>query len=303
MDGAEALRAFNRFWTRRMGLLGPHLPGGSLTLAEARLLYEIARRPSPAAATDLARELGLDAAHVSRVLARFTERGWIRPEPSAEDARRRLLKLTPEGAAVFLPLDEASRAAAEATLATLPSPARARLLACLAEARLLLAPETGGEPVLRPPRPGDHGWVIARHGALYAEEFGWDSSFEGAVADIVAGILANPDRRREAAWIAEIAGVPVGSIFLVRRDEEVAKLRLLLVEPAARGRGLGARLVATCIAEARALGYRRLTLWTQDVLVAARRIYAAAGFQLVSAEPARPAFGRTLVSETWEMAL
>ncbi|MBV9777054.1 MAG: MarR family transcriptional regulator/GNAT family N-acetyltransferase [Acetobacteraceae bacterium] len=300
-----AVRRFSRFYTRRIGLLHEGLLGGPLSLAEGRLVYELAQRGT-ATARDLGAELGLDSGYLSRLLRGLEERGLLAKRPSEEDGRQTTLSLTPAGRDAFAAIDARSRAEVGAMLGRLSAPERRRLAAALAEAERLLggaAPEPAQAPyVLRPPRPGDMGWVVHRQGALYAREYGWDETFEALVAEIVAGFVRGFDARRERCWIAEREGVAVGSVFLVRDSEAVAKLRLLYVEPEARGLGIGRRLVAECVNLARAIGYRRLTLWTNDVLVAARRIYQAAGFRLVAEEP-HHSFGRDLVGQSWSLDL
>lgn len=303
-----ALREFGRFYTRRLGALQPGLLGSDLPLAEARMLYELAQAPSSTAA-ELARRLGLDQGHLSRVLRRLEGRGLLTRRADPADGRRARLALTREGRAAFAQLDQAARDQAAAWLAPLPETGRRRLVGALEEARRLLDPPAAGEAdaliALRTHRPGDIGWIVERHGALYAEEYGWDTTFEALVAEIGAAFLRRHDPARERCWIAEdAAGERLGSVMIVRDGEDAAtaRLRLLLVEPAARGRGLGRRLVAQAEAFAREAGYRRATLWTNSCLLAARRIYAAAGWRMTRAEPYR-GFGHDLVGETWEKDL
>jgi DNA-binding MarR family transcriptional regulator/GNAT superfamily N-acetyltransferase len=302
----DAVRRFNRFYTRQIGVLPQGHLHSRYSLAEVRVLYELAHRERPSA-SELGRALGLDAGYLSRILGRFVAARLVTRTRAAGDARRSLVTLTARGREVFRELDGRAQAEVAQLLGGLPAGAQARLVAALGTVEQLL----GGAPaaaaaaapiVLRAPRAGELGWVVARHGAVYAEEYGWDATFEALVAEIVAGFGKKHDPAREAAWIAERAGEPVGSIFLVQQSRTVAKLRLLLVEPRARGAGLGHALVAECIAFARRAGYRTLTLWTNDVLVAARRVYEAAGFVRVAREPQR-LFGKELVSETWELAL
>lgn len=300
-----AVRRFNRFYTRRLGLLRERELYSPWSLAEARVLYELASRGSAGAAA-LGRELGIDAGYLSRTLAGLERRGLVARAPSPDDGRRRVLTLTAAGGEAFAGLDARSRDHVAALLHGLDAGGRTRLAEALATVEALL--DDGGgpgpaAPVLRAPRPGDLGWVVERHGALYAAEYAWDATFEGLVAEIVAGIARAGARPRELGLIAEVGGVRAGCVFCVATDDEaVAKLRLLLVEPWARGAGLGGRLVDACVAHARDAGYARLTLWTNDVLVAARRLYERAGFALVASEPYR-GFGHDLVSETWELAL
>ena len=296
-----AVRRFNRFYTQRLGVLGEGLLDGPFSLTETRILYELAHREGLTAA-GLARELGLDSGYLSRILRGFEKAGLLDRGADPDDARRSVLRLTDKGRAEFAPAETRSSEQAARWLAGLAAPAAGEVVAAMRRIERAL----GGEPsrawVMRPPRPGDLGWVISRHGAIYAEEFGWDGTFETLVAEIGAGIMKNLDPAREAGWIAELDGLPVGSVFLVRVDDTTAKLRLLLVERQARGLGIGARLEEECERFARRAGYRRITLWTHSVLVAARAIYARAGYQLVAAEPFHD-FGQELTSETWELAL
>lgn len=299
----EAVRRFNRFYTRRIGVLQEGLSRSPFSLAEARVLYELAHR-DPATAAWLAEELGLDAGYLSRILRRFQEGGLLDREPSATDGRQSLLRLTAAGREAFAALDAGSRGDVGALLGRLPEDAQFRLVEAMDAVVGLLggAPEREPSYLLRQPRAGDLGWVVMAHGALYAREFGWDERFEALVAEIVAGFGRGHDPARERCWIAETDGRSVGSVFLVRQSDEVAKLRLLLVDPAARGLGIGRRLVAECVEFAREAGYRTVTLWTNDVLAAARRIYEEAGFRLVREEP-HHSFGHDLVGQTWELDL
>lgn len=298
-----AVRRFNRFYTREIGFLHEHLHDSGFVLSEARVLYELAHCEETTA-TDLRRETGVDAGYLSRMLRRFEDKGLLARRPSPEDGRQSLLSLTAAGRETFAHLDTAARREVGALIAPLPEDAQERLIAAMAALEAVLGSGRldPARLVLRRHRPGDLGWIVARHGALYAEEYGWDASFEGLAAKVVGEIAENFDPARERFWIAEHDGVRLGSICLVRQSDEVAKLRLLLVEPAARGLGLGRRLVAECIAFARAAGYARITLWTNDVLTTARAIYAKAGFRLVGSEPHR-SFGQDLVGETWELDL
>jgi len=298
-----AVRRFNRFYTRRIGVLQEGLLRSPFSLTEARVLYELAHRED-ATASALVRDLGLDAGYLSRLLKGFEERGLIRRAASPLDARQSLLSLTTLGRAAFAPLDHRSQDEIGAMLRALPAPAQNRLVEDMAEIETLLGerPAPAVPYILRPHRPGDLGWIVHRHGALYAGEYGWDDSFEALVAEIAAKFLRDFDARRERCWIAEREGEILGSVMVVRQSDEVAKLRLLLVEPHARGLGVGRRLVAECIAFARQAGYRRITLWTQRGLDAARRIYEHAGFRLAS-EHRHRSFGRDLVAQTWEMQL
>jgi DNA-binding MarR family transcriptional regulator len=273
------------------------------SLSEARVLYELAHRDD-LSAKEIGTELGLDAGYLSRIVQNFDEGGLITRKPLASDRRQYRLGLTAKGRQAFAKLDRSSHDEVGAMLGALPRGASGRLIGAMATIERLLdaAHASAPPPILRDPRPGDMGWVVQSHGALYASEYGFDSSFEGLVAEIAAKFLASFDASRERCWIADIDGAPVGSVFLVRHSDDVAKLRLLLVDPAGRGQRLGQRLVAECIGFAKACGYRKITLWTQSILVAARRIYQDAGFALVATEPHR-SFGQSLVGETWELEL
>jgi DNA-binding MarR family transcriptional regulator/GNAT superfamily N-acetyltransferase len=297
------IRRFNRFYTQKLGVLRDGLLGSRFSLTEARLIYELACGDGLTAAR-LGRELGLDRGYLSRILHRFERRGLLRRTPLPTDRRQSLLALTAQGRDEFVPLDARSREAVGGWLHELTAGERTRLVAAMRTIEELLGPRP--EPVasylLRPPRPGDLGWVVARHGALYAEEYGWNTEFEALVAEIVAKFIRHFDPRRECCWIAEAGGANVGSVLLVAESHLTAKLRLLLVEPQARGRGIGERLVAECLRFARRSQYRKVSLWTNSVLVAARHIYEKAGFRLVHAEPHR-SFGQNLIGETWELSL
>ncbi len=303
-EAVDAVRRFNRFYTNRIGVLDEHLLKSPFSLAEARLLYELAHRPDPPSAAELARDLRLDAGYLSRTLNRLAEAGLIARTADAGDARRSRIALTDAGRAAQAPLEAQSDEAVAAMLAPLGSHERRRLVAALSTVEALLSDTPREKPalVLRRPQPGDIGWIIHRQGQLYAGEYGWDETYEGLVAEILATFVKTFDPKRERAWIAELAGEVVGSIFLVRQDDQIAKLRLLYVEPAARGLGIGARLVDEVVAFARLKGYRTLTLWTNDVLASARRIYEAAGFRLV-AQGRHRSFGKDLVGQTWELTL
>jgi DNA-binding MarR family transcriptional regulator/GNAT superfamily N-acetyltransferase len=299
----EAVRAFNRFYTRKLGVLDQQLLKSPFSLSEARVLYELAHREDPSA-KEIGTELGLDAGYLSRIVQNFDENGLITRKPLPSDRRQYRLALTAKGRQAFAKLERSSQDDVAAMLAALSGGAGRKLIGAMAEIERLLA-DAGvrSKPaILRSHRPGDMGWVVQSHGAFYASEYGFDSSFEALVAEIAAKFLTSFDASREHCWIADIDDAPVGSVFLVHHTDEVAKLRLLLVDPAGRGQGLGQRLVAECIAFARQCGYRRITLWTQSILVAARRIYQDAGFELVATEPHR-SFGQSLIGETWEMKL
>ncbi len=298
-----AVRRFNRFYTQKIGALNEGLLESPFSLTEARVLYELAHRERPTA-TELCRDLALDAGYLSRILKGFAKRGLVVRVPSKDDGRRSLLSLTAEGRAAFAPLDARSRRENGALLRDLAPAEQARLVAAMQAIERLLGarPESGAPCLLRPHQPGDMGWIIHRHGALYAQEYGWDERFEALVAEIVAKFIAHFDPKKERCWIAERDGEIVGSVFLVKKSKTVAKLRLLLVEPAARGLGLGTRLVEECLRFARQAGYRKIILWTNDVLPAARHIYVKAGFRKLGSER-HHSFGHDLVGETWELAL
>lgn len=297
-----AVRSFNRFWTKQIGVLQAGLLDTSYSLTEARLIFELAQRSSTVL-TDLSRDLGLDPGYVSRILNRFKSDGLVRAEPSPADARRQVLTLTDRGRAVFEELDRRSAADVEAMLSALSEEDQRRLLGAMATIEdVLVAGRQNVGYVIRPLLPGDLGWVVHRHGVLYAEEYGWDATFEALVARVVADYVDQHDSALENAWIAELDGEPVGSVFCCKREHGTAQLRLLLVEPKARGLGLGTRLVHECIRFAQRVGYDRVTLWTNDVLDAARRIYEAAGFRLVE-EHAHHSFGHDLVGQNWELLL
>ncbi|MBA2402596.1 MAG: MarR family transcriptional regulator [Bradyrhizobium sp.] len=298
-----AVRAFNRFYTRKLGVLDQQLLKSPFSLSEARVLYELAYREE-LSAKEIGAELGLDAGYLSRIVQNFDESGLITRKPLPADRRQFQLALTAKGRQVFAKLERSMQDDVGAMLGALPRGGSQKLVSAMAEIeRLLGQPDTASKPaILRNHRPGDMGWVVQSHGAFYASEYGFDSSFEALVAEIAAKFLTSFDASRERCWIAELDGVPVGSVFLVKHNDEVAKLRLLLVDPAGRGHGLGQRLVAECVAFARATGYRKITLWTQSNLVAARSIYQNAGFARVATEPHR-SFGQSLIGETWEMEL
>jgi DNA-binding MarR family transcriptional regulator/GNAT superfamily N-acetyltransferase len=301
----EAVRRFNRFYTRRVGALRAGLLGSPYPLPQARLLYELGRRRR-STATELARELDLDAGYLSRLLHSLRRRGLVQAARSPEDARASLLTLSAKGRKAFAFLDARSREEAGAMLGALPAPEQARLVAAMRTLECLLEGETGEiasfSPILRAHRPGDIGWVVRAHGEIYAREYGWDERFEALVAAIVAEFIAHFDAQRCRCWIAEANGEQVGSVFVVPASNKVAKLRLLIVEPRARGRGLGKRLVQEAIAFAREKGYRRITLWTQSNLAAARAIYRGCGFELKKTEP-HASFGVKLTGEYWELTL
>jgi DNA-binding MarR family transcriptional regulator/GNAT superfamily N-acetyltransferase len=301
-DRVAAVRAFNRFYTARIGVLRDGLLRTPHSLTEARVLYELGQRDVTEVA-DLRRELDIDAGFLSRLLARLQRDGLVARERSDQDARRQRVRLTDEGQAAFAELDRRSAEEIGAVLDALSEDDQRRLVTSMDAVRDVLAqapPATGF--VLRAPHPGDYGWIVQRHGALYAQQYGWDEAFEALVARIVADFAGDHDPRREAAWIAEVDGEPAGCLLCVRRADDVAQLRLLLVEPRARGRGIGARLIEECLRFAQRAGYARITLWTNDVLHEARRLYERAGFELFESAP-HHSFGHDLVEQTWARAL
>jgi DNA-binding MarR family transcriptional regulator len=297
-----AIRRFNRFYTRKIGVLEQHLLESPFTLTEARVLFELAHRDG-VLAKDIGAELGLDPGYLSRIIQSFTKKGLVTRKPEPSDRRQVKLALTAKGKQAFDRLDRTSHQEVGKMIDKLPGDGGERLLQAMTVIECLLDDEAPRPDLkLRTHRPGDMGWVVQQHGRLYSEEFGWDISFEGMVAEIAAQFLKQFDPARERCWIAEIDGRQVGSVFLVRQSDEVAKLRLLIVDPAGRGLGLGKRLVDECIAFARSCGYRRITLWTQSMLLAARGIYESAGFVRTAIEPHR-SFGQDLIGETWELDL
>jgi DNA-binding MarR family transcriptional regulator/ribosomal protein S18 acetylase RimI-like enzyme len=299
-----AVRRFNRFYTRQIGVLNERLLASRFSLAEVRVLYELAHCDRPTAA-ELGKALTLDEGYLSRILRGFVRNGLVRREASAADGRRSLLSLTKKGAETFAGLDRLASVEIDRMLSGLAAGQRRRLVEAMHAITITLEPDQSVQRegyVLRAPRPGDLGWVVHRHGVLYAEEYAWDERFEALVAEIVAEFVAHFDPKRERCWIAERHGEVVGSVFLVKKSPAIAKLRLLYVEPSARGLGIGSRLVDECIRFAREAQYRQITLWTQSVLTAARHIYERAGFTLVSREPHR-SFGHRLVAEVWQMRL
>ena len=307
-DRVAAMRRFSRFYTRRLGVLDDRFLDSPFSLAEARVLYELTQRER-ATATELTASLDLDPGYLSRILRGFAERGLVSKTPAPEDRRQSRLARTAKGRKAYAPLERRSHDDVAAMLGALADAEQERVLAAMSTIERLI-----GEParaadaaqpsyVLRPPRAGDMGWVVARHAALYAQEHGWTSPrFEGLCAGIVAEMINTFDPARERHWIAEMDGEPVGSVFCVRESDEAAKIRLLLVDPKARGHGIGTRLVDECVAFARTSGYRRMTLWTHSVLVAARKIYQGAGFRLVK-QWEHADFGVPVVGETWDLAL
>ena len=301
-DRVDAVRAFNRFYTRVIGVLDEGLLQTDYSLTEARVLYELAQGDSLDVGA-LREAVAIDAGYLSRILARFEKYGLVRRGPSETDARRRVVRLTAHGRSVSGTLDRRSAREIGALLSTLGDAEQARLLGAMGTIRTALREDPSRRAVtVREPGPGDLGWIVERHGAVYQQEYGWDARFEALVARIVADFAEHRDPRRDRAWIAEVDGEPAGCVLCVHRDDEVARLRLLLVEPSARGLGVGTGLVDEVLRFAREAGYSRVTLWTNDVLRDARRIYERAGFELVDATP-HSDFGPEVVGQTWALAL
>ena len=301
-DDVAAVRAFNRFYTGLIGVLGEGIVDSPYSLTEARVLFELAQADTTEV-VDLRSRLQLDAGYLSRIVARFESEGVVERSRSPEDGRRVVLRLTGDGRAAFAAIDRSSAGEIAALLDRLDAPGRRRLLGAMRTIEgLFAAPSAPGSYVLRPPDPGDLGWIVERHGALYDAECGWNDEFEAFVAGTVAAYVANRDPAREAVWIAEVDGERAGCVGCVRDDDETARLRWLLVEPSARGGGIGARLVDECLRFARRSGYRRITLWTYDVLADARRIYERAGFTLDDQRPEH-AFGHDLTQQNWSRPL
>lgn len=304
MDVIQEVRQFNRFYTRLIGLLDEYLPDSGLSLPEGRVMYELATGGRQTAA-DLTRTLDIDKAQLSRVIRRLKERKLVTSEVDPAHAKRKILSLTPAGRVAFTELDQGTRFRIESVLRPLAAAKRNKLVSSMRDiqAAFEARDHTPAPVALRSPVPGDLGWVIHRQAVLYAQEYGWDRTYEALISKILGEFAADFDPSKEDGWIAERAGQIVGSIFLMKSDDPaVAKLRLLYVEPSVRGSGLGRRLVDTCIERARQLGYRRLTLWTNDVLTSARQIYETSGFRLTQ-EDAHRSFGRDLVGQTWDLDL
>lgn len=293
------VRQFNRFYTRTIGVLGEGLLGGECSLSEAHVLYELAHGHG-LLATDLVKTLGVDFGYLSRILALFEKRGWIKRERSESDARKSHLLLTAKGRKMFATLNQQASEEVAKLLEPLPLPQQRQLQAHLRQVQSLLNRAAAPTVTLRSHRAGDIGWIIERHGAVYAKEYGFNSNFEALVAEICANFLRQYDASTERCWIAELDGIPVGSIMLVRGSEGIAKLRLLLVEDSARGHGVGRMLVEQCVDFARQAGYRGITLWTQSNLIAARNLYQSVGFVCVGSET-NTSFGPTLTAETWTL--
>ena len=303
-DPVQTIRRFNRFYTRQIGVLQEHLLESQFSLTEVRVLYEIAHREK-ITAKDLCQNLGLDRGYVSRMLQTFEKQNWIKSTAAPEDRRCQFLTLTAKGKQVFDPLERRSSEEVAAMLARLSPNQQKKMLAAIRDIESVLAPsQPPATPYLiRQHRPGDMGWVVQRHGELYWQEYRYDERFEALVAEIVAEFIQNLDPKRERCWIADKDGERVGCIFLVKKTEAIAKLRLLLVEPSARGLGIGKGLVEKCVHFAREAGYRKVLLWTQSELAAARAIYQKAGFKKISEEKHQSWSRRDLIAETWERTL
>jgi len=297
----DRARRFNRFYTRAIGMLGEGYLGSGFTLAEARVIYEIAHRDRPTA-SDIGPALGLDPGYLSRILKRLEAQGLVARVKAHDDRRQSRLTLTPAGAAAFADLDGGARRSMGALIEHLGPGELDRLSGAMAQIETLLTPRPAGEIMLRPPQPGDLGWVVSRHAAIYAREQGWGPRFEAHVAELIGKLGLNADVTRERCWIAECDGDKLGCVFLAKDDETTARIRLLLLEPHARGLGLGRRLVQQCLTFARQAGYRDVVLWTHAQLAAARALYAAFGF-VKEAEAAHSEFGPEVLSETWRMTL
>ncbi len=293
-ERTEIVRRFNRFYTRQIGVLHEHLLDSAFSLTEVRILYELAHREQLTSA-DLCRELGLNAGYLSRVIAGFEKQGLIAKMRSPTDARAAQLQLTEQGRRTLAPLVDASRREVAAMLERLPPTAQQELVAAMGQIQGLLG-ETSTSYILRNPQPGDMGWIIHRQALLYAQEYGWNNEYEALVADILARFVREFDPARERCWIAVKDGKVIGSVFIVRQDDKTAKLRLLYVDPCARGLGIGSRLVDECLRFSRQVGYTKMVLWTNSILTGARRIYDKAGFQLVE-EEAHHSFGKDLVGQ------
>jgi DNA-binding MarR family transcriptional regulator/GNAT superfamily N-acetyltransferase len=305
---AAAVRRFNRFYTRQIGVLRKTFLDSPYSLGEARVLYEIASRRAPTA-TDIARALDLDAGYLSRLLRAFGRRGLIRRTTSPRDARQSHLALTPRGRRAYAPLERRSQRETATMLARLRPAERSRLIAAMHTIHGLLdnAAPAPMQPArngytLRAPVPGDFGWIVRRHAEIYAQEYGWGEPFEGLCAQIVADFANDYDKKRERCWIAEMDGERAGCVFLVKDSDKVARVRLLLVDPKARGLGLGARLVDECVRFARRAGYTKITLWTHSLLTAARHVYQKAGFRLTGTER-HNSWGRPVTSEFYDLKL
>jgi DNA-binding MarR family transcriptional regulator/GNAT superfamily N-acetyltransferase len=303
-DAVAAMRRFNRFYTRQIGLLDEKLLKSDFTLTEARVLYDLAHQQTPQTLTQLARDLLIDLGYLSRILKAFDASGLIERSAAPGDGRQSLFALTSAGRAAFEPLDRGSQAEIGDVIAALTPADTNRIVQSMQTIERLLSPQkpSTDQVTLRPHRLGDLGWIAHRQAILYAQEYGWDETYEALAAEILIGFVRHHDPGFERSWIAERDGETIGSVFLMRGSDAVGKLRLLYVEPAARGLGVGRQLVDACIGFARQAGYKTLTLWTNDVLIPARRIYHAAGFVRTATEP-HHSFGKDLVGETWDLTL
>jgi DNA-binding MarR family transcriptional regulator/N-acetylglutamate synthase-like GNAT family acetyltransferase len=302
VDNVARVRRFNRFYTRRIGVVTEHMHGSPYSLTEARVLYELANRDRPTAG-EIGAALDLDAGYLSRILKDFARRGLVTRTRSTRDGRARHIALTAAGRRAYAPLDRGSQRLVADLLRPLPESAQRDLLAAMTTVGRLLGDEAEPASItVRRHRPGDIGWIIGTHARVYAEEYGWDGTFEATMAEIMTPFLRDHDPTREACWIAELGGEPVGCIALVRQSVRVAKLRVFLVTRAARGQGVGKRLVDECLRFARAAGYREVALWTHKGLDAARHLYEAAGFKLVREEP-HHSWGKDHVGQYWELTL
>jgi DNA-binding MarR family transcriptional regulator/N-acetylglutamate synthase-like GNAT family acetyltransferase len=299
----EAVRRFSRFYTRQVGVLNEGYNGSEFSLTEARIIYELAHL-EVATASDLVKALGLDPGYLSRIVKSFEERGLVQRQVSQSDGRQYLLSLTEQGQQRFAELNARSRTDMGHMLSALTARQQKRLIAAMSEIETLLSaePERSAPYILRPHQPGDIGWAVQKHGELYAQEYGFDETFEALAAEIGAKFLRDFDPKKERAWIAEKDGENIGCVFLVKQSDEIAKLRMLLVDPKARGLGVGKRLVEECVRFARNRGYRKITLWTNDILATACHIYKNSGFKLVAEERHR-SFGHHMVGQTWELDL
>jgi DNA-binding MarR family transcriptional regulator/GNAT superfamily N-acetyltransferase len=297
-----AVRRFSRFYTRQLGLLRESLVETPFSLTESRVLYELAHRDT-VTASQLAADLNLDHGYLSRILRRFGDEGLLKKTRAPDDARQSFISITAKGRKAFAPLNKGSHDQVATMLERLSPSDQQRVIGAMAAVETLLGETSKESPiVLRPHQPGDMGWVTSANAAIYAQEYGWDITYEALVAKITAEFIENFDPKRERCWIAELDGERVGSVFVVKKTDAIAKLRLLILDPKARGRGLGRRLVQECLRFAKSAGYSSMTLWTQSILTAARAIYAREGFRLVAEEP-NHSFGVDLVSETWERDL
>lgn len=304
-EKVNAIRHFNRFMTRQIGALREGLLHSTFSLTESRILFEIANSEHPTA-SNLTHDLGLDAGYVSRILARFEEKGLVQKERSPKDARQRILKLTPEGEKEFSKLNERSTNEITELLEDLSEGEQQQLVNAMKTVEGLIRKQESlkfsGPYFLRQHEPGDMGWVVHKHGLLYSQEYGWDESFEALVSQIATDFIKQYNPKRERSWIAEMNGEIVGSIFVVEGSEDTAKIRLLIVDPKARGLGLGSQLVEECIQFSKRVGYKKLVLWTNSILKEARHIYQKKGFKLVNEEK-HHSFGHDLIGETWELPL